>query len=436
MERKQGKKLNLLYDASVLINGAKNSTARSGVYFVAYNLLLEMLKREDLSVKIYCYPKYRHLLDEVINNDENLKNLSIAKYSKIDKMVIHFEYLKYQNKQQKNSKIVRVAIKTLLNCFKFISEIGNTYKINQEYKKIFKEIDAFFSPWQAVPQEIKNISHIKKYELIHDVIPLIFPENFPDMQDEKSSIYKRFHSFDNDVFYFANSEYTKQDFVKHTNISSENVAVIPLSTGIKYDVIRDKNQIDLVKEKYNIPKNKKYLFSLCTLEPRKNLVFAVKNFIEFIKRNNIDDFVFVLGGGHWKHFIEQLNDAIGDLDSFQDKIIKIGYVFDEDLAALYGGAEMFVFPSLYEGFGMPILEAMKCGCPVICSNVSSMPEVIGDCGIQINPTDDEELINAFKTMYFDGEQREKFINKGLDRAKSFTWEKSVDVIIEEISKNV
>ena len=268
------------------------------------------------------------------------------------------------------------------------------------------------------------------------MIPLIFPENFPDMQDEKSSIYKRFHSFDNDVFYFANSEYTKQDFVKHTNISSENVAVIPLSTGIKYDVIRDKNQIDLVKEKYNIPKNKKYLFSLCTLEPRKNLVFAVKNFIEFIKRNNIDDFVFVLGGGHWKHFIEQLNDAIGDLDSFQDKIIKIGYVFDEDLAALYGGAEMFVFPSLYEGFGMPILEAMKCGCPVICSNVSSMPEVIGDCGIQINPTDDEELINAFKTMYFDGEQREKFINKGLDRAKSFTWEKSVDVIIEEISKNV
>lgn len=430
------KKINVLFDASVLINGTEKAPARSGVYFVAYNILLELLKRDELQVTLYSNVSNAPLVLEAIKNDEKLKKVPILKYSKLDNLIIKWEILKYKNKVNRGNKILRVGIKTILNCLKFISDVNNKlHIIDKSYEKLYANYDVFFSPVFAIPEKIRNIDNLKKYCILYDVIPFIYPENYSDMKDKSSWFCKLVKSLNKKDYYFAISKYTKQDFIKHIeNITPEHITTIPLSTGLKYERINGQNQIDKVKEKYKIPKNKKYLFSLCTLEPRKNLIFAVQNFIEFIKRDNIDDFVFVLGGGHWDIFIQKLNEAIDDAEKFKDKIIKIGYVDDEDMSSLYSGAEMFVFPSVYEGFGMPILEAMQCGCPVITSNVTSMPEVIGDCGIQINPKDNEDLINAFHKMYFDKNFREECIKKGLERAKQFTWEKCVDVIIKEFFK--
>ena len=100
----------------------------------------------------------------------------------------------------------------------------------------------------------------------------------------------------------------------------------------------------------------------------------------------------VLGGSNWKVFEAELDRTLKQYD--KSKIILTGYVKDEELPKLYSDALMFIYPSLYEGFGLPVLEAMKCGCPVITSNTSSLPEVIGNAGIKIDPKSDEELINA------------------------------------------
>lgn len=430
------KKINVLYDATILTNGTVNAPARSGVYFVAYNILQELLTRKEFDITLYCEKSRAHLVLDAINSDDTLKNLPVAEYSKLDNLIVHWELLKYKNKVNKGNKILRVLIKTTLNFLKSISDIKTKLNMGNDYNKLYKNYDAFFSPVFANPPELNNVKHLKKYNILYDVIPIIYPENYPDMKDKSSWYCKLFNSLNKDDHYFAISEHTKQDFVKFSqNVTAEQITTIPLSTGLKYERVSDKSQIDKVKEKYKIPQDKKYLFSLCTLEPRKNLIFGVLNFIEFIKRNNIDDFVFVLGGGHWDHFIKELNDSIEDLDSYKDKIIKIGYVDDEDMPALYSGADMFVFPSVYEGFGMPILEAMQCGCPTICSKVTSMPEVIGDCGIQIDPTDNEDLIKAYEKMYFDGNFKEQCIEKGYERAKQFTWEKCVDVIAKEILEN-
>lgn len=431
------KKINVLFDATVLENGVAKSAARSGVYFVAYNILLELLKRNELQVSLYSDTSIAHLVFEIIKSDPKLKNVVFEKYSILDKLIIKWELLKYRNKVEKGNKILRVGIKTILNCLKFISDVNNKLNIvDESYEKLYKNYDVFFSPVFVIPEKIRNIAKLKKYCILYDIIPFIYPENYSDMKDKSSWFCKLVNSINKEDHYFAISEYTKQDFIKHVeNITPEHITTIPLSTGLKYGKINDQNQIDKVKEKYKIPKNKKYLFSLCTLEPRKNLIFAVQNFIEFIKRDNIDDLVFVLGGGHWDIFIQKLNEAIEDAEKYKDKIIKIGYVDDEDMPALYSGAEMFVFPSIYEGFGMPILEAMQCGCPVITSNVTSMPEVIGDCGIQINPKDNEDLINAFHKMYFNEDFKNECIQKGIERAKQFTWKKCVNVITEEFLKN-
>ena len=430
------KKINVLFDATVLANGVGKSAARSGVYFVAYNILLEMLKREELNVSIYCNLDKIHQVIKSINSDENLVNISMFKNTKLGNLIGYWETVKYENKVNKGNKIVRVFIKTILNFFKFIFDVKNKLNMNHEYERLFDDIDVFFSSYCAILPEIKKIKHIKKYTILYDIIPLIFPEYYPDIKDKTSWFLKLVNSINKDDYYFAISEHTKNDFIKHvSNIDPAHIITIPLSTGLKYEKVQDSSKIDKVKEKYNIPKDKKYLFSLCTLEPRKNLIFAVKNFVEFIKRNNINDFVFVLGGGHWEFFIQKMDETIEDLKDFKDKIIKIGYVDDEDMSALYSGAEVFTFPSIYEGFGMPILEAMQCGCPVITSSVTSMPEVIGDCGIQINPKEDEDLIKAFEKMYFDKSFKKECSKKGLERAKMFNWEKCADVIIMEMCKN-
>jgi Glycosyltransferase len=112
----------------------------------------------------------------------------------------------------------------------------------------------------------------------------------------------------------------------------------------------------------------------------------------------------------------------------QNKIILINYVDDKDTNVLYSHALAFICSSIYEGFGIPILEAMQSGTPVICSNTSSMPEIIGDCGIQIDPTNNENLIEALKKMYYHPGFRRRCSKKGLNRAKLFTWDKCVSIM--------
>ena len=104
--------------------------------------------------------------------------------------------------------------------------------------------------------------------------------------------------------------------------------------------------------------------------------------MQFVEKHQINDLVFVLGGGHYNEFIDKLNAMLGKIP--EGLVIKAGYIDDEDLAPLYSGAEWFVYTSQYEGFGLPPLEAMQCGCPVITSNNSSLPEVVGDAGIMID----------------------------------------------------
>jgi len=174
---------------------------------------------------------------------------------------------------------------------------------------------------------------------------------------------------------------------------------------------------------------------LCTLEPRKNLIRTVKTFIEFIKRNKIDDMVFVLGGAHWREFIEKLKSEIKDLGIYKNKIIQAGYIDDEDLSVLYSGAEFFVYTSQYEGFGLPPLEAMKCGCPVIASNNSSIPEVVGDVAQTIDWDSDEQHIKAYEKYYFDKDYRDEMAKKGFEHSKQFFWDKTVDIIINKMQKS-
>lgn len=271
----------------------------------------------------------------------------------------------------------------------------------------------YFAPFTPPSKEIDD-SDLIRVRMIHDAIPIIEDKNC--LKNPRLWSWKVYNSINDKDFYITNSERTRQDVLKYfPQVKPENIKTTYLGVNESFKQTEKTSEF-------------KYVFSLCTLGKRKNVIFAIKNFFEFIKRYKINDLYLVLAGGVWKKFERELYQTIGEFD--KSKVILKGYVKDEELPELYSNALMFIYPSLYEGFGLPVLEAMKCGCPVITSNTSSLPEVIGDAGIQINPENDEELIGAYHKMYFDTFYRELCAERGLIRAKKFSWQNCASELLE------
>lgn len=427
------KKIKIVYDASLLSYNYQKTSSRSGIFFVAMNILQEMLNHDDIEIYLYASQSLMYGLKKFKESNPKYANVNIiGKCTAINYFLGMLEFWKYTCRKldQKDNlikKIVRFLTNRLLKLIKFYNEKNYYLKNNIEY-------DVLFSPVEKIPNFLKN-TNTKSFIILYDATPIVLPKYNP-ASDKNSWFMRLFESLNKDDYYFAISEYTKQDFIKYCpNIDANKIYVTPLACNESFRP-KDEKSILSVKTKYNIPLDKKYIFSLCTLEPRKNLIRAVKTFIEFIKKNNIDDLIFVLGGGHWQMFIDQLNSEIEDLGIYKDKIIKAGYIDDEDLAPLYSGAEWFVYTSMYEGFGLPPLEAMSCGCPVITSNNTSLPEVVGDAGLMIDWDSDEQHIQAYEKYYFNPELRKNYAQKGLERSAHFSWKKCADKMVEVMKQNL
>jgi len=270
---------------------------------------------------------------------------------------------------------------------------------------------------------------VKLVATIYDLIPI----KFPDFFDEKTR--RHFNCYFNNVIpkadvVIAISNSTKEDILEYFDIPGNKVEVVaPGFDSELYRQMQDKSMIDKIKAKYGIDKN--YILFVGTLEPRKNLQKLIKAYSilpEYLK----SDYLLVVCGKKGL-FFEELFRAVKEL-KLEEKVIFTGYVPDEDLPFLMNGAEVFVYPSLYEGFGLPPLEAMACGTPVISSKVSSLPEVVNDAGILINPNDVEELSDALLRVLSNNELRAQLSEKGLKQASKFSWKKTAMKIVEIYNK--
>ena len=430
------KKINLLFDATIIMNAYdKKQSCRSGIFFVALNVLKELCSYKN--IKIYLYCQNLQLISHWKNVKKNffegldcrrifpckpdIYNKVIYKISKNEEK---YKYFKSKHQKFKCIKLIlKVFYYKLLKFFLYSSS-----------KKEFANIDVFFSPIYKAPNVIEENHRIKKYIILYDLIPCIFAEKYKDQLTPTSWFSHLLNSLNNDNTYFAISMCTKHDFLKYFPIlQDDNIIVTPLGFDSRFHLCNKKQQ-NIIKKKYNIPVGSKYIFSLCNIDERKNLVREIKTFLEFIAKNKVNDMYFVIGGARIQSFMDTFERSLSELNLIKSKIIKAGYIDDEDLAPLYSGAEWFVYTSQYEGFGLPPLEAMACGCPVITSNNSSLPEVVGDAGIMIDWDSDEQHIKAYEKYYFDEEFRKKMAKKGLDRSKMFSWKKTVDMMVKEFVK--
>ncbi len=215
------------------------------------------------------------------------------------------------------------------------------------------------------------------------------------------------------------SEHTKRDIITTFGIPEEKVRVILLAADERFRPLDDKDAIQRVLSRYGVAGD--YILYTGPMELRKNVPALVKAYALLKAEKNVPHNLVLAGnkgGGHYEEVM-----AIIQREGLEKSVLFTGFVADYDLPYLYNGASLFAFPSLYEGFGLPPLEAMACGCPVVTSNTSSLPEVVGDAGLMIDPTRPEELAEAMGRILEDRALHGELRERGLARAAEFSWKK-------------
>jgi glycosyltransferase involved in cell wall biosynthesis len=293
--------------------------------------------------------------------------------------------------------------------FAFVSNlVGGTF-ISKRY---LSHWDLFWTPGTfPLPIGCKIVG------TIHDLTTIIYPEFHKRTvirhHDKIFNYFKKKASL-----VIAVSENTKIDVMKYLHIPEKKIRVIYHGVG---DEFRKIEEIKILKSRLRgIGIDYPYILYLGTLEPRKNVERLIEAFIQLKKGKQINEKLVISGMQGWDY--QSILDKVAS-SGIEREIIFTGFVPSESLPFLYNGASAFVYPSFYEGFGLPVLEAMACGVPVVTSNVSSLPEVAGDAAMLINPYSVDELANGINRILSDEDLRNGCIAKGIERAKSFTWER-------------
>ena len=274
-----------------------------------------------------------------------------------------------------------------------------------------------------VPPRIKG----KVITTIHDMTYVLYPETM-DIRNLKR--------IKNDIQYSVNradkiitvSESSKKDIIKFLSVDEAKIEVV--YNGVEYDKFNksySEDEKSKIRVKYTLPKN--YILYMGTLEPRKNIESIIEAFSLFKKENTVSNQnikLVIAGKKGW--LFENIFKLVNKL-SLKDDVIFTDYIDENDKSIIYNMASLFVFPSLYEGFGIPVLEAMASSVPVITSNVSSLPEVAGDAAILVEPKDIKSIAKYMDKVLADKELRNNLIKKGHEQAKKFTWESSTKKLV-------
>ncbi len=429
---KKNKPIKIIYDMAYVAMHPKTGLSR-----VAEQVLLYLAKDENIFLNLVSSKKNYYLCRKYVEkNFHNNLRINICFPNKS-----YFYYLvqkcieKSSSEIDKNPIVIksflyRVARKTCRFLF-FALEMFSTKKFIPKY--VAEDSDIYFSPFDSIPEEVRNSKNLKTFLIVHDIIPILFPE-----YSENQKFNAMIDSLDEKINIFTVSKATKSDLIKYNKkINHNNVYTIHLAGTNHFKNCLNLERIINVKEKYGILENSEYILTVSTLEPRKNIDSLIKSFVKAKNNHKLYNTNLVLiGYKGWDY--DKIFREIDNAEEFKKDIIVTGYVEESDLIALYSGALMFVFPSFYEGFGLPVLEAMQCGTPVICSNTSSLPEVGGDAVVYIDPHKEEELYNSILMLANDKNLRDELKEKGLKRAALFSWEKTVktmsDVFVKVLEK--
>lgn len=267
--------------------------------------------------------------------------------------------------------------------------------------------------------------HGKRVATVHDMAYKVFPETVRlktkiMLNLSLTRSVRRAHHL------LTDSQFSKAEIIRFLKVPPEKITVVPCGVDTQvFHPVSDPAQTEATRREYAIPTP--YFLYLGTLEPRKNIERLIEAYAA-LKAARPDAPALVLAGRKgWLY--DTIFARVKELH-LEDHVLFTGYVANEDAPILLSGATAFLFPSLYEGFGMPPLEAMACGTPVLTANVSSLPEVVGDCAVLVDPYSVEEIRAGMERLMDDGDLRADLSARGLARAKTFTWERSAEIVMD------
>lgn len=419
--------LKILFDATILASGTHKNSNRSGIFVAALGIFSALARRTDVELGVYSSPSFVDPVNTFLDQCFPGRGFRVIGRSRSTVLGRLWDSL-VECRPTLPVKALKLVVKVAYVLY-------DKYLVGDSLAEEVRGYDAFLSPVHLPPRFIRKRVKILRYTVLHDTIPMIYPQFSPFTLLGFSWTFDLIRNLDGNDRAFANSECTKRDYLRFAKgLRADNVEVIPLAADAKFHKVDDGRILSLVRRKYGIPQERRYLLSLCTIEPRKNLDFALRAFVRYLRESGDESSVFVLAGGKWGRFAKKWAGLLEEFGDYGDRIVQIGYVDDEDIAAVYSGATAFIYPSLYEGFGLPPLEAMSCGTPVITSNVSSIPEVVGDAAICIDPTDLAAAADAISRMFSNDRERAEYIKCGLERSRLFSWDRAAEIIIGRIGR--
>ena len=281
------------------------------------------------------------------------------------------------------------------------------------------KLDLFHSPDFVLPPTSGNIPTLLT---VHDISFAFFPDVYPEKlvsylnQVVPRSVKKATHIL-------ADSQATKDDLIEVWNTPSDKITVLYSGADERFQPVTDAAKITAVRQKYNLG-DTPYILSVGTVQPRKNYQMLIRAFAPIAKTHPHN--LIISGGKGWLY-----DEMMAEIErqGLNGRVHFIGFVDDADLPTLYSDATLYVMPSIYEGFGIPVLEAMGCGVPVISSNASSLPEVAGDTAVLIPPDDQAAWTTAIQELLDNPAKRDTLKKGGFAQAQTFSWQKSAQQLI-------
>lgn len=406
---KQSKKLNIVIDASWIADRNFTGQITGG----ALRVIVEFLNQLKNHPNHNFYLTYQGFLPE---DFEKLSSFIIEhlNYPNVHIAAVKFDFLR--NKILRNLFIKSYRYFPLASLFSSVP------------RSILNKTDIYYSTVDAIPRTIRKNKKIIKFFTALDLIPLIKPDFSTQFRQYTKKLYD---SLPNDAFILAISENTKRDILKYRpDIKPKMIAITYLGASDSFKHILDKDRINSFLENHSLSV-KGYFLTINAIAKYKNFEFILDNFVEFCdEQANSDVKLVVVVLSRERAYKDQLVKKYGS----NNQIIFLHNLSDEDLTMLYNGARAFLYMSHYEGFGLPILEAMQCGTPVICSDSSSIPEVIGEAGLTCDPSDSFAFKMHLKNTTSNDNLLEVLREKGLIQSKKFSWEIYGARVVAEFEK--
>ena len=418
--------MNVLLDMHMLGVGMLDPNFRRGIYRYVENLTASMAKRREINLSLCASDKWQSIAacSDYLMEHPPLKGIPfIQSVSHFDgAMIRKFKALDHEVKFRR-----RGLGKILLKMF-YREPARSIIKLRRQppektlTNSDLEGFDIYFSPnFPSMPEVVRRVPGIRNFVVVHDVIPLVTPQYVAE--DKRISFAEKLRRLNREDWIFTISNWSRDDLCNHAeNIDPDRVIVNPIAAADHFYPSNGQEADLEIRKKYGIPADSRYLLSLGALEERKNLPVVFEVFEKLVLQEKFRDLSLVLVGHDNTNYTRTLK-SLSSYGAIHDRVLFTGHVPDEDLSTLYSCAEVFLFPSHYEGFGLPPLEAMQCGVPVVASNSSSLPEVVGDAGVMTEPNDSDGMAQAVLKILTDSSYRKSLSERSIDRARQFSWDR-------------